>query len=239
MEDAQNFDDWKDLLRLVQGVTLSASLGAFVVSGVPQMLISEAHTGNRRLLWIVLTLSVLVIAFDAWYQFVVNGRFLHFGTKATPSVVLALIASMVWTSFLPFLFLVRVLDPSSLSVLNHQPVNKLFWFCLLITMLVEIFFIALVALRAFDHEDSAGHPTSSKKQTTEVNTKAGVVVIFRSISLIIIFVIGLSVLNEGSDSLKDLIVIVVSWFALRIIETLVAYLMDRKAVNGFYVKSNS
>jgi hypothetical protein len=221
---------WHTSLRVIQGVLLSASIGAFAASGAPAMLRQESGFVTYRSYWIILTSSVVLVAFDAWYQFSVNGQHIDFreGNKYRPFVVTALIVSMAWTSFLPFQFLVRVLNGSPASFVENHPIDKLFGFSLLAAVAIGIIFTFLViaTVRKEEKEEKENRDVGAAFSSTE--RKMIVAIGLRLVAFIVLVGWLFAKMSKGHDSVRTLSFMVLTYVVTRAIETVWCWRVDVK-----------
>jgi hypothetical protein len=217
--------DWHPLIQVIHGVLLSASVGAFAASGPPQIL-----TGSEaRLIWIVIAAASLIVSFDAWYQFVLNGRLLNINGSYSAYLIIGLIAAMVWTSFLPFQFLARNLKAADWKFLDHSPGNKLFGLSLCVTLGIEVLFTWLAALRT----PSPNRPglstiiSSASSEHFSLEKKSSVVFVLRLACVGTTIWLLLYQFSTKSDKVSETLYLLFVFGLFRIIETLIAGRFDR------------
>src|SRR5262249_1891411 len=98
---------WHQLLQVIYGVILSASIDAAPASGVPNLLSTQSSpVTTQRAVWTLVCASFIVVALDAWYQFSLHGAFLRLRTGGL--MIAVLLAALLLASFLPLQFVCRV-----------------------------------------------------------------------------------------------------------------------------------
>lgn len=213
--------NWHDLLLVLYGVLLSASLGAFAATNPPPFLLNmetvapEEHYVLQRL-WIALAVAILFVAFDAWYQFAVNGNALLSGKrKVNGVIVFLLIPAMVWTSFLPFQMLVRTLTPDTSPWLFAEPGARLFGYSLIVCAAVEGSLIFIGGLRMT--RGGRSHPTPTLLLGFDVPVMvAGFMRLLAAIAVAIAMIyVGTSPLRQA----QHVVLLVATFVAVRAVET--------------------
>jgi hypothetical protein len=225
--------NWHDRLQVLYGVLLSASLGAFAASSPPSLLVpgdqSSAYIRNTTSrLWIVLAIAILLVAFDAWYQFAVNGSLLLSGKREINSLIIfILIPSMVWTSFLPFQMLLRSLNTDMAPWLYGEPGARLFGYSLIVCMVVEGALVLLAGVEILGDSRPGARVSFSLQMRQSFAAFMRLIIGVPALLITMIF-IG----DSPASQITHVMWLMSVWLTVRLIETAGVHIVERRSRGG-------
>jgi hypothetical protein len=214
----------------VQGVLLSASIGAFAANAPPQLVVESAKDDYRGL-WIFLAAAAVIVAFDAWYQLIVNGELLHLDRpRPNGFVVFGVIFAMLATSFLPFQFLVRTLAGTHWGFLAIEPTVRLFAASLFVATFASTVLVLVVGVRESVTANGRDDGPPRDPNVLPLERKAAYSFVYRVACLVALGILIPTLLATRADRLHDAVIVFGVWLLSRALETYTLYRIDKRYI---------